>query len=63
MKCNSNPFVVFQLWYSQQAMEGNVPGHPLGFDCSQRFGPIKMVGGEGGGDENHNAAADGSDSD
>ena len=44
-------------------MEGNVPAHPLGFDRSQRFGPIKMVGGEGGGDENHNAAADGSDSD
>jgi len=44
-------------------MEGNVPGHPLGFDRSQRFGPIKMVGGGGGGDENHNAAADGSDRD
>ncbi len=34
-----------QLWYSQQAAEGNAPGHPLGFDRSQRFGPIKMVGG------------------
>ena len=31
-------------------MEGNVPAHPLGFDRSQRFGPIKMVGGEIGGE-------------
>ena len=34
-------------------MEGNVPGHPLGFDDFREFGPIKMVGGgESGGDEN-----------
>jgi len=45
-----------QLWYSQQAAEGNAPGHPLGFDRSQRFGPIKMVGGGRGGDENNDAA-------
>jgi hypothetical protein len=44
-------------------MEGNVPGHPLGILGPYDFGPIKMVGGESGGDENHNAAADGSDSD
>jgi hypothetical protein len=28
----------------------------LGFDRSQRFGPIKMVGGGRGGDENNDAA-------
>ena len=39
-------------------MEGNVPGHPLGFDGYRDFGPIKMVGGGGGGDENDDAAAD-----
>ena len=38
-------------------MEGNVPGHPLGFDDYHEFEPIKMVGGEGGGDENEVAAA------
>jgi len=38
-------------------MEGNVPGHPLGFNGYGDFGPIKMVGGEGGGDENKVAAA------
>jgi len=45
-----------QLWYSQQAAEGNAQGHLLGFDRSQRFGPIKMVGGERGGDKNNDAA-------
>jgi hypothetical protein len=40
----------FQLWYSQQAAEGNAPGHPLGFDGYRHFGPIKMVGVGGGGD-------------
>jgi len=30
---------------SQQAAEGNAPGHPLGFDRSQHFGPIKNGGG------------------
>ena len=39
-------------------MEGNVPGHPLGFGGSCDFGPINMVGGGGGGDENDDAAAD-----
>ena len=39
-------------------MEGNVPGHPLGFDGYRDFGPIKMVGGEGGGDVNDDAAVD-----
>jgi hypothetical protein len=24
--------LVLQLWYSQQAADGNAPGHPLGFD-------------------------------
>jgi len=38
-------------------MEGNVPGHPLGFDGYGDFGPINMVRGEGGGDENEGAAA------
>ena len=37
---------LLQLWYSQQVAEGNAPGHPLGFDRSQRFGPIKMLGGK-----------------
>jgi len=36
---------LLQLWYSQQSAEGNVPGHPLGFDYGQRFRPIKMMGG------------------
>ena len=29
-------------------MEGNVQGHPLGFDNYHEFGPIKMVGGKVG---------------
>jgi len=40
-------------------MEGNVPGHPLGFDRYREFGPINMVGGESGGDKNDDTAADG----
>ena len=31
-------------------MEGNAPGHLLGFDGYGQFGPIKVVGGRGGGD-------------
>ena len=38
-------------------MEGNVPKHPLGFNGYRDFGPINMVGGEGRGDENKDAAA------
>jgi hypothetical protein len=30
-------------------VEGKAPGHPLGFDGYQEFGPIEMVGGEVGG--------------
>ncbi len=51
-------------------MEGNAPGHPLGFDGYRQFGPIKVVG-AGGGDEDlpnidviavgNDAAADGLD--
>jgi len=44
-------------------MEGNVPGHPLGFNDFCDFGPINMVGGEGGDDENNDAAANDLDSD
>ncbi len=43
--------LVMQLWYSQQAVEGNAPGHPLGFDGYRQFGPIKVVGAGGGGDD------------
>ncbi len=53
-------------------MEGNAPGHPLGFDGYRHFGPIKMVG-TGGGDDGllnidvivvgDDAAADGLDDD
>jgi hypothetical protein len=59
-----------QLWYSQQAAEDNAPGHPLGFDGYRQFGPIKMVGAGGGGDNlpnidviavGNNAVADGLD--
>ncbi len=62
----------FQLWYSQQAAEGNAPGHPLGFNGYRHFGPIKMVGVRGGGEDLPNidviavgedAAADGLDDD
>jgi len=44
-----------QLWYSKQAVEGNTPGHPLGFDRYGKFGPIKVVGGRGGGDNDGNS--------
>jgi hypothetical protein len=61
-----------QLWYSQQAAEGNAPGHPLGFDGYRQFGAIEMVGAGGGGDDltntdvilvGNNAAANGLDDD
>ncbi len=39
-----------QLWYSKQAVEGNIPGHPLGFNSNRQFGPIEMVRAVGGGD-------------
>ena len=31
-------------------MEGNVPGHPVGFDSYGQFGTIEVVGGRGGDD-------------
>ena len=43
--------VILQLWYSQQAAEGNAPGHPLGFNGYRQFGPIKVVGVGGVGDD------------
>jgi hypothetical protein len=49
MDCNLT-VLFFQLWSSQQAAEGNAPGHPLGFDGYRQFGPIKVVGAGGGGD-------------
>ncbi len=54
MDCNFTTLFL-QLWYSKQAVEGNAPGHPLGFDCYGQFGPIKVVGGKGGGDNDGNA--------
>ncbi len=43
--------LVLQLWYSQQAADSNAPGHPLGFDGYRHFGPIKVVGVGGRGDD------------
>jgi hypothetical protein len=43
--------LVLQLWYSQQAADGNALGHPLGFDGYRQFGHIKVVGAGGGGDD------------
>jgi hypothetical protein len=71
MDCNLT-VLFFQLWYSQQAAEGNTPGHPLRFDGYRHFGPIKMVGAGGGGDNlpnidviavGNNAAVNGLDDD
>ncbi len=71
-KLQSKCLVILQLWYSQQAAEGNAPGHPLGFDDYLQFGPIKVVRAGGGGDDlpnigaiavGGNAAADGLDDD
>ncbi len=55
--------LVLQLWYSQQAADDNAPGHPLGFDGYRQFGPIKVVGAGGGGDDlpNINEIAVGND--
>ncbi len=47
---------MLQRWYSQQAAEGKAPGHPLGYDRYQCFGPIEIVGRGDGGDENNDAA-------
>ncbi len=47
--CNLT-ILFLQLWYSQQAAEGNAPGYPLGFDGYRQFGPIKVVGVGGEGD-------------
>jgi hypothetical protein len=67
--CNLT-ILFLQLWYSQQAAEGNAPGHPLGFDDYRQFGPIEVVGVGGGGDNlpnidvivvGNNAAANGLD--
>ncbi len=43
--------LVLQLWYSQQAADGNASGHPLRFNGYRQFGPIEVVGEEGGGDD------------
>ncbi len=43
--------LVLQLWYSQQVADDNAPGHPLRFDGYRQFGPIKVVGVGGGGDD------------
>jgi hypothetical protein len=43
--------LVLQLWYSQQAAEGNAPGHPLGFDGYRQFEPIEVLGAGGGSDD------------
>jgi hypothetical protein len=40
--------LVLQLWHSQQAADGNAPGHPLGFDGYRQFGPVEVVGVRGG---------------
>ncbi len=71
VQTDCNLTVLFlQLWYSQQVAEGNAPGHPLGFDGYRQFGPIKVVGAGGGGEDLPNidviavgddAAADGLD--
>ena len=53
MDCNLTTLFL-QLWYSKQAVEGNAPGHPLGFDRYGQFGPIKVVGGKGGDDNDCN---------
>ncbi len=42
---------VLQRWYSQQATRGNAPEHPLGINEWGGLGPIELVGGEGGDEE------------
>jgi hypothetical protein len=49
MDCNLT-ILFLQLWYSKQAVEGNAPGHPLGFNSNRLFGSINVVWAEGGGD-------------
>ncbi len=49
MDCNLT-ILFLQLWYCKQAVEGNAPGHPLGFKSNRQFGPIKVVRAGGGGD-------------
>ncbi len=51
-KLQSKRLVILQLWYSQQAAEGHVPGQPLGFDGYKQFRPIKVVVRVGGGGDN-----------
>jgi hypothetical protein len=50
MDCNLT-ILFLQLWYSQQAADGNAPGHQLVFDGYRQFGPIEAVGAGGGGDD------------
>ncbi len=45
-----NHLVFAELWYSQQVAKGKAPGHPLGFNAYRQFGPIKVGGAGGGGD-------------
>lgn len=54
MDCNLTTLFL-QLWYSKQVEEGNAPGDPLGFGCYGGLEPIKVVGGEGGGDNDGNS--------
>jgi len=54
MDCNVTTLFL-QLWYSKQAEEGKAPGHPLGFGRYGGLEPIKVVGGEGGGDNDGNS--------
>ena len=54
MDCNLTTLFL-QLWYSKQAEEGNAPGDPLGFGRDGGLEPIKVVGGEGGGDNDGNS--------
>jgi hypothetical protein len=56
-KLQSKRLVILQLWYSQQAAEGYAPGHSLGFDDYLQFGPIKVVGAGGGGEDLPNICA------
>ena len=54
MDCNLTTLFL-QLWYSKQVEEGNAPGDPLGFGRYGGLEPIKVVGGEGGGDNDGNS--------
>jgi hypothetical protein len=37
----------FQVWYSQQADEGNAPGYPMGLGRYRGIEPVRVVGNEG----------------